>query len=130
MASQRAAGDWSGGAVVNTASVAGLRGVPGQAAYGASKHAVVGLTKVAALDAGPLGVRVNAVCPGLVRTPMLQGLIDVSPPELIEGMLMRVPAGRLAEADEIAALVTWLLSDEASYVNGEAVVVDGGIAAA
>ncbi|HZP28391.1 MAG TPA: glucose 1-dehydrogenase [Acidimicrobiia bacterium] len=129
MARQRAGGDWSGGAIVNTASVAGLRGVPGQAAYGASKHAVVGLTKVAALDATPLGVRVNAVCPGLVRTPMLQGLIDVAPPELVDGLLARVPAGRLAEADEVAALVAWLLCDEASYVNGECVVVDGGIAA-
>jgi NAD(P)-dependent dehydrogenase (short-subunit alcohol dehydrogenase family) len=130
MARQHASGGWSGGAIVTTASLAGLRGVPGQAAYGASKHAAVGLTRVAALDAGPLGVRVNAVCPGLVRTPMLQGLIDVSPPELMEGMLMRVPAGRMGEAGEIAALVAWLLSDEASYVNGEAVVVDGGIAAA
>jgi len=119
-----------GGAIVNTASLSGLRGVPGQAAYGASKHAAVGLTKVAALDAGPFGIRVNAVCPGLVDTPMLRGLIDVAPPELLEGMVARVPAGRLAQPDEVAALVTWLLSDQASYVNGEAVVVDGGIAAA
>jgi len=119
-----------GGAIVNTASLSGLRGVPGQAAYAPSKHAAVGLTKVAALDAAPLRVRVNAVCPGLVHTPMLQGLIDVAPPELMEGMLMRVPAGRLAEADEVANLVVWLLSDEASYMNGETVVIDGGIAAA
>jgi NAD(P)-dependent dehydrogenase (short-subunit alcohol dehydrogenase family) len=119
-----------GGAIVNTASLSGLRGVPGQAAYGASKHAAVGLTKVAALDAGPFGIRVNAVCPGLVDTPMLRGLIDVAPPELLEGMVARVPVGRMAQPDEVAALVTWLLSDQASYVNGEAVVVDGGIAAA
>ena len=130
MALQHGSGQWSGGAIVTTASLAGIRGVPGQAAYGASKHAAVGLTKVAALDAAPLGVRVNAVCPGLVHTPMLQGLIDVAPPELMQGMLMRVPAGRMAQPDEVAALVAWLLSDEASYVNGEAVVVDGGIAAA
>jgi NAD(P)-dependent dehydrogenase (short-subunit alcohol dehydrogenase family) len=65
-----------------------------------------------------------------VHTPMLQGLMDVAPPELLEGMLMRVPAGRLATAEEVANLVVWLLSDEASYVNGEAVVIDGGIAAA
>jgi len=119
-----------GGAIVNTASLSGLRGVPGQAAYAPSKHAALGLTKVAALDAAPIGVRVNAVCPGLVHTPMLQGLLDIAPPELLEGMLQRVPAGRLAEADEVANLVAWLLSDEASYMNGEAVVVDGGIAAA
>jgi NAD(P)-dependent dehydrogenase (short-subunit alcohol dehydrogenase family) len=130
MVRQHEAGTWSGGAIVTTASLAGIRGVPGQAAYGASKHAAVGLTKVAALDAAALGVRVNAVCPGLVHTPMLQGLIDVAPPELMQGMLMRVPAGRMAQPEEIAALVAWLLSDEASYVNGEAVVVDGGIAAA
>ncbi|HEX6310012.1 MAG TPA: glucose 1-dehydrogenase [Acidimicrobiia bacterium] len=126
----RMAEQGDGGAIVNTASLSGMRGVPGQAAYGPSKHAVVGLTKVAALDAAPIGVRVNAVCPGLVRTPMLQGLIDVAPKELIDGMLMRVPAGRLAEADEVANLVVWLLSDEAAYVNGAAYIADGGIAAA
>ncbi len=118
-----------GGAIVNTASMSGLRGVPGQAAYGASKHGCVGLTKVAALDTAPFKIRVNAVCPGLVHTPMLQELIDIAPPELMEGMLMRVPAGRMAQAEEIAALVAWLLSDEASYVNGEAIAIDGGIGA-
>jgi NAD(P)-dependent dehydrogenase (short-subunit alcohol dehydrogenase family) len=127
---RRMAEQGDGGAIVTTASLSGLRGVPGQAAYAPSKHAAVGLTKVAALDAAPIGVRVNAVCPGLVHTPMLQGLMDVAPPELLEGMLMRVPAGRLATAEEVANLVVWLLSDEASYVNGEAVVIDGGIAAA
>ncbi|MGH9030700.1 MAG: SDR family NAD(P)-dependent oxidoreductase [Acidimicrobiia bacterium] len=126
----RMAEQGDGGAVVNTASLSGLRGIPGQAAYAPSKHAVIGLTRVAALDAAPLGVRVNAVCPGLVRTPMLQGLIDEAPKELIDGMLMRVPAGRMAEADEVANLVVWLLSDEASYVNGASCIVDGGIAAA
>jgi len=70
------------------------------------------------------------VCPGLVDTPMLQALVDVIPPELIDGMIARVPAGRMARPEEVAALVVWLLSDQASYVNGEAVVVDGGIAAA
>jgi len=118
-----------GGAIVNTASVSGLRAVPGQGGYVPSKHACVGLTRVAALDAGPLKVRVNAVCPGLVRTPMLQGLIDEIGPELVDMMLTQVPAGRKAEPEEVANLVAWLMSDEASYVNGSVMVVDGGISA-
>jgi NAD(P)-dependent dehydrogenase (short-subunit alcohol dehydrogenase family) len=118
-----------GGAIVNTASVSGLRAVPGQGGYVPSKHACVGLTRVAALDAAPLKVRVNAVCPGLVHTPMLQGLIDEIGPELVDIMLTQVPAGRKAEAEEVANLVTWLMSDEASYVNGAVMVVDGGISA-
>ena len=118
-----------GGAIVNTASMSGRRGLPGQSAYAASKHAVIGLTKVAAGEAGPLGVRINAVCPGLVQTPMLQGLIDEAGPEIVDMMVSRVPLGRMAQADEVANLVTWLLSDEASYLNGEDISVDGGIGA-
>jgi len=118
-----------GGAIVNTASVSGLRAVPGQGGYVPSKHACVGLTRVAALDAAPLKVRVNAVCPGLVHTPMLQGLIDEIGPDLVEMMLTQVPAGRKAEPEEVANLVAWLMSDEASYVNGSVMVVDGGISA-
>jgi NAD(P)-dependent dehydrogenase (short-subunit alcohol dehydrogenase family) len=118
-----------GGAIVNTASVSGLRAVPGQGGYVPSKHACVGLTRVAALDAAPLKVRVNAVCPGLVHTPMLQGLIDEIGPDLVEMMLTQVPVGRKAEPEEVANLVAWLMSDEASYVNGSVMVVDGGISA-
>lgn len=119
----------TGGSIVNTASMSGRRGIPGQAAYAASKHAVIGLTKVAAGEAGPLGIRVNAVCPGLVQTPMLQGLIDEAGPEIVDMMVSRVPLGRMAQADEVASLVAWLLSDEASYLNGEDISVDGGIGA-
>jgi len=126
----RMAAQGGGGAIVNTASVSGLRAVPGQGAYVPSKHGCVGLTKVAALDAAPLQVRVNAVCPGLVQTPMLQGLIDEIGPEIVDIMLTQVPAGRKAEAHEVANLVAWLMSDEASYVNGATVTVDGGISAA
>jgi NAD(P)-dependent dehydrogenase (short-subunit alcohol dehydrogenase family) len=118
-----------GGAIVNTASMSGRRGIPGQAAYAASKHAVIGMTKVAAMEGGPLGIRVNALCPGLVLTPMLQGLIDKAGPELVDLMVQRVPLGRMAQADEVANLATWLLSDEASYLNGEDISVDGGIGA-
>ncbi len=118
-----------GGAIVNTASMSARRGIPGQAAYSASKHAVVGLTKVAALEGGPLGIRVNAVCPGLVHTPMLQGLMDEAGPEIVDMMVQRVPIGRMAQADEVANLALWLLSDEASYLNGEDISVDGGIGA-
>jgi NAD(P)-dependent dehydrogenase (short-subunit alcohol dehydrogenase family) len=118
-----------GGAIVNTASVSGLRAVPGQGGYVPSKHACVGLTKVAALDAGPLKVRVNAVCPGLVQTPMLQGLVDEIGTEILDMMLTQVPAGRGGEAEEIANLVVWLMSEEASYVNGAVLTIDGGISA-
>lgn len=119
-----------GGAIVNTASMSGLRGVPGQGGYVPSKHGCVGLTKVAALDAAPIRVRVNAVCPGLVQTPMLQGLIDEIGPEIVDMMVTQVPVGRKAEPHEIANLVAWLLSDDASYVNGSALPIDGGIGAA
>jgi NAD(P)-dependent dehydrogenase (short-subunit alcohol dehydrogenase family) len=119
-----------GGAIVNTASVSGLRAVLGQGGYVPSKHACVGLTKVAALDAGPLQVRVNAVCPGLVQTPMLQGLVDELGSEIVDMMLTQVPAGRKAEPEEVANLVAWLMSDDASYVNGSILTVDGGISAA
>jgi NAD(P)-dependent dehydrogenase (short-subunit alcohol dehydrogenase family) len=118
------------GSIVLTASTNSYAGEARLTAYNASKAGVLGILHTAANELGPFGIRVNAVCPGLVDTPMLRGLIDVAPPELLEGMVARVPVGRMAQPDEVAALVTWLLSDQASYVNGEAVVVDGGIAAA
>jgi 2,5-dichloro-2,5-cyclohexadiene-1,4-diol dehydrogenase 1 len=117
-----------GGAIVNTSSGAGLRGTPTMAAYAASKHAVVGLTRAAALEYARDGIRVNAVLPGLVRTPMLAGSIG-DDPELLAYYDQRSPNGRLAEPEEIAAAAAWLLSDAASYVTGLCMAVDAGATA-
>jgi NAD(P)-dependent dehydrogenase (short-subunit alcohol dehydrogenase family) len=117
--------DRGGGAIVNMASGAGLRGFPGLPAYVASKHGVVGLTRAAALEYAPRGVRVNAVCPGSTRTPMLEGYIAGDPK--VERMMTRgVPLGRLGTPDEVARAVVWLCSDAASFVVGHAFAVDGG----
>lgn len=122
----RAGGD--GGAVVNVASSAGRMGVPGLAAYSASKHAVLGLTKSAALEHAAEGIRVNAVCPGSVRTPMLRGFVG-GDEEQLERMGHRSPMGRLGEPDEVAEAIAWLLSDAARFVTGSSVDADGGVAA-
>jgi NAD(P)-dependent dehydrogenase (short-subunit alcohol dehydrogenase family) len=114
-----------GGAIVNTASGVGLVGYPNQAAYTASKHGVLGLTKVAALDYGSRGVRVNAICPGTARTPMVDAAIRDIPG--IEDDLQRLhPIGRIGEAAEIAEAAVWLCSPAASFVLGVALPVDGG----
>ncbi len=114
-----------GGAIVNSGSVAGLVGDQGTAAYTASKHGVVGLTKTAALDYAPSNIRINAVCPGATDTPMLQRFSGATP-ESRERMLSLEPIGRLAKPEEIANVVVWLCSDGASYVTGHALAVDGG----
>jgi NAD(P)-dependent dehydrogenase (short-subunit alcohol dehydrogenase family) len=116
------------GAVVNVASSAGRMGVPGLSAYSASKHAVIGLTKSAALEVAREGIRVNAVCPGSVRTPMLRGFVG-GDEDLLEKMGRRSPMGRLGEPDEIAEAIVWLLSDAARFVTGNALAPDGGVAA-
>jgi NAD(P)-dependent dehydrogenase (short-subunit alcohol dehydrogenase family) len=115
------------GSVVNVASQAGRMGVPGLADYSASKHAVLGLTKSAALEVARQGIRVNAVCPGSVRTPMLQAFMGSD--EELERAGKRAPMGRLGEPDEVAAAVVWLLSDAASLVTGGAISPDGGVSA-
>jgi NAD(P)-dependent dehydrogenase (short-subunit alcohol dehydrogenase family) len=112
-----------GGAIVNTASVAAFRGSAGLGPYAASKHAVLGLTRSAALDYGQHGVRVNAVCPGSIRTPMLGTLSDERTRRLVES----TPLGRVGEPDDIAEAVVWLCSDSASFVTGTHIVVDGGL---
>jgi NAD(P)-dependent dehydrogenase (short-subunit alcohol dehydrogenase family) len=118
-----------GGAIVNTASVAGLIGVPGLAAYSASKHALIGLTRSAALEWATRGIRVNALCPGTVRTPMLRSHVGGDEAMLEAAGRHGSPMGRLGEPEEIAAAAVWLCSEGASYVTGHALAVDGGAAA-
>ncbi len=114
-----------GGAIVNTSSGAGLVGFPMLPAYVASKHAVLGLTKAAALAYVRDGVRINAVCPGSTRTPLLEGFMSQSP-EIEKAIAQSAPIGRLATPDEIAEAMVWLCSDAASFVVGHAFAVDGG----
>jgi NAD(P)-dependent dehydrogenase (short-subunit alcohol dehydrogenase family) len=115
-----------GGAIVNTASVAGLVGAPKMAAYSASKHAVLGLTKSAAVEYGRKNIRVNAVCPGVIRTAMFDRAVQADP-KVGPAVAQLHPIGRIGEADEVAAVVLWLSSDAASFVTGHAHTVDGGM---
>jgi NAD(P)-dependent dehydrogenase (short-subunit alcohol dehydrogenase family) len=117
-----------GGAIVNTASAAGLEAVTGFSAYCASKHGVVGLTKVAAKDYARAGIRINAVCPGPIDTPMLERIADVSR-ATIENAGAGTPMGRNGKPEEVARVVVWLCTDAASYVTGAAMPVDGGYVA-
>jgi NAD(P)-dependent dehydrogenase (short-subunit alcohol dehydrogenase family) len=112
------------GSIVNTSSIGGLLGFAGNAAYIASKHAIIGLTKAAALEYGPRGIRVNAICPGTIRTPLLEPLIAMNPDSL-KNMAARIPMGRVGTPLDIAETVVWLCSG-AAYVNGHILVVDGG----
>ncbi|WP_311212604.1 MULTISPECIES: glucose 1-dehydrogenase [unclassified Arthrobacter] len=115
----------SEGAIVNMASIHGAVAAPGNAAYTAAKHAVVGLTKNAAAEYGAQGLRVNAIGPGYIDTPLLAA----APKEVITGLEAKHPLGRLGTADEIANVTTFLLSDKASFMTGSYVLVDGGYTA-
>ena len=117
-----------GGAIVNTASDAGLLGVPQMPAYVASKHGVVGLTKTAALEYAKSGIRVNAVCPGVIKTPMVERITGQRAGRA-ERMAAVEPVGRMGKPEEIAEAVVWLCSEAASFVTGLPMSVDGGIAA-
>lgn len=117
-----------GGAIVNTASAAGLVGVARMAIYAASKHAVVGLTKSVALEYAKSGLRVNAVCPGAIETPMLESILGENE-RAREGFSRSQPNGRFGRPEEIAEAACWLLSDAASLVTGTTMSVDGGLTA-
>ncbi|WP_313572896.1 MULTISPECIES: SDR family NAD(P)-dependent oxidoreductase [Pseudescherichia] len=113
------------GAVVNCSSNSGLAGIANLGAYTASKHGVIGLTKSAALEYAPMGINVNAVCPGPVETPMVQRALSAAPEHMNE-VIKEIPAGRLGRSDEIASAVLWLCSEQARFVVGQAIAVDGG----
>lgn len=115
-----------GGAILNTASVGGLVGKPAISAYIAAKHGVIGLTKTAALEYGSQGVRVNAVCPGVIRTPMLDALIKGGQMGTEEQWAAIQPVGRLGTPEEIGELAAWVLSDRASLLHGQSIAMDGG----
>ena len=117
------------GAIVNCSSLGGLVGLPGRASYHASKHGVLGLTKSAALEYAPRGIRINAVCPGTIATPMVADMEAKGELDMAEA-IRNQPIGRLGTADEIAAAVLWLCSPGASFVVGVALPVDGGYTAA
>jgi NAD(P)-dependent dehydrogenase (short-subunit alcohol dehydrogenase family) len=118
-----------GGAIVNTASVMGWRGAPGMGAYVASKHAVAGLTRTAALDYARQGIRVNAVLPGAIETPMLTERGFIANPGFAAAAPSMHPMGRIGRAEEVAEAAAWLLSDRASFITGHLLAVDGGLSA-
>ncbi|WP_068083982.1 SDR family NAD(P)-dependent oxidoreductase [Novosphingobium rosa] len=109
------------GVILNTASISGIIGGYNLSAYTATKHGVIGMTKAAAVDYGAKGIRINALCPGLVDTPFVAAL----PQPMIDRLVFSIPAGRPAQASEIANAALWLCSDDASYVTGHSMVVDG-----
>ena len=116
------------GAIVNCSSLGGLVGLPGRAAYHASKHGVIGLTTSAALEYAPRGIRINAICPGTIETPMVTDMITKGELDTTEAVANQ-PIARLGRADEIAVSVLWLCSPGASFIIGVALPVDGGYTA-
>lgn len=120
--------DQRSGSVVNISSVAGLDGINGSIVYNASKHAVVGMTKCAAMDMGPLGIRVNSIAPGATRTEMADAYFKQMPGAMTTITAM-IPMNRIAEPSETSEAIVWLLSDRASFVSGQTLAVDGGMLA-
>ena len=118
-----------GGSIVNNSSVEGLVGLEGTSAYAASKHGVVGLTKTAALEYAQSGIRVNAVCPGLIRTPMVERYTGGDAETEAQWAAIFEPVGRMGSSEEVAEAVVWLCSEAASFVTGHAMAVDGGFLA-
>lgn len=114
-----------GGAIVNVSSQGGITGFPGQAAYISCKHGVIGMTRTAAIDYAAKGVRINAICPGVIATPMLEELVRRNP-QLGEDLVRDIPAGRFGKPSEIADAVIWLCGDKVTFVHGYALLVDGG----
>ena len=115
------------GAIVNCSSIGGIRGGSMRGTYHAAKHGVIGLTTSAAIEYAPLGIRVNAICPGLFWTPMSEKMVAGGQKEALDQMIKAVPIGRQGRPEEIADAVLWLCSDRASMVVGHALVVDGGL---
>jgi len=113
------------GAIVNCSSVCGLIGIPGQGAYHASKHGVIGMTRTAALEYAARGIRINAVCPGTIDTPLVRKILD-SDPGAMESIMRNQPIGRLGQPEEVAEAVLWLSGPGSSMVVGHALAVDGG----
>ena len=118
----------SGGAIVNMSSTAGIDGQYGMSIYSASKHGVLGLTKSAAIEFAPKNVRINAVCPGLIKTPILDPLFEFIP-NFVARAKQEHPIGRIGNPKEVANAVMWLCSPEASFITGHALIIDGGILA-
>lgn len=113
------------GAIVNNSSLGGLVGIAERGIYHASKHGVVGLTKSAGLEYAARGIRINAICPGIIETPMVTGMLETQP-EAMDALMQVVPMSRLGKAEEIAEAVLWLCSDASRYIVGHALPVDGG----
>ncbi|KPQ12670.1 MAG: Dehydrogenase [Saliniramus fredricksonii] len=124
--------DGCGGVILNVASVAGLVGAPMLAAYAASKHAVVGLTRSAAIETAKRGVRINALCPSFAATPMVDAMVESmqhAPDEALARLVSAVPMGRTATAEEVVGAMLWICSDANSFMTGNAVALDGGLSA-
>ena len=116
------------GAIVNCSSQSGFVGLPGLGAYTASKHGVIGLTKAAALEYAPRGIRINCICPGTTETPLVKGLVEQEPGRL-DAVIKDIPLGRMGREEEIASAVLWLCSPGAGFMVGQTLMPDGGYTA-